>query len=309
MAEFDATYGYSLERLLEVPFPEGPSDFAEFWRSTYEMARAVPLNIERRRIKSPHRDYELWEVEYDSLDRVRIGGWVALPVSGHFERGVVMGHGYGGRSEPAIELSGPPAVVISPCMRGFHRSARRDLPNNSGEHVVHGIESRDTYIHRGCAADLWLAASVLLELYPEAEGKLDYQGASFGGGIGALMLPWDERFRRAFLDVPSFGNHPLRVQLDCNGSGAAVRRRYLKDVSVLEVLAYFDAATAANQIRIPTFVAAALSDGSVPPPGQFAVYNAIGAEKELFVRQTGHPDSEADNRKLWWELGEWFNEA
>jgi cephalosporin-C deacetylase len=28
-----------------------------------------------------------------------------------------------------------------------------------------------------------------------------------------MALPWDDRFQRAYLEVPSFGNHPLRVQM------------------------------------------------------------------------------------------------
>jgi len=306
MSEFDHTHGYNLQQLLEVSFPAAPADFEDFWRGTYEAVLQLPLEIERRRIDSPDANFELWEVEFNSLDGVRIGGWISLPADGNFEHGVVVGHGYGGRNEPALSAFGPRAVVISPCARGFDRSARSDLPNESGGHVLHGIESRETYLHRGSVADLWSAASVLLELYPKVEGNLDYQGGSFGGGIGALMIPWDKRFRRAFLDVPSFGNHPLRFQLPCTGSGEAVRQRYLQDPSVLEVLAYFDAATAASFAKLPVFVAAALSDPAVPPPGQFAVYNALKSEKELFVRQQGHPNTEADDNELAEKLNEWF---
>ncbi|MGB8355334.1 MAG: acetylxylan esterase, partial [Chthoniobacteraceae bacterium] len=148
----DPTYGYDLERLLTVPAPEGPVDFAEFWERTFEEARQVPLRIERREIASPYAGMKVWEVEFDSLDGVRIGGWITMPADGKFVRGVVAGHGYGGRSEPAPCEPGPPAVSIYPCARGFDRSARPDIPNSSAGHVRHGIESRETYVHRGCAA-------------------------------------------------------------------------------------------------------------------------------------------------------------
>ena len=83
--------------------------------------------------------------------------------------------------------------------------------------------SRETYIHRGCVADYWGAASALIEVVPEAAGQLYYSGGIFGDGIGALMLPWDDRFAKAFLDVPSFGNHPLRLLAPCVGSGKSMR--------------------------------------------------------------------------------------
>lgn len=307
MPEFDASHGYSQADLLKVPIPTPPADFANFWQNTYAEAMQAPLNITRRRIVSPNPLYNLWEVEWDSWEGLRVGGWISVPVDGQFERGVVVGHGYGGRSEPQITIDGSPAAIISPCARGFHRSAHPGIPDNGHEHVLHGIESRENYVHRGCVVDYWTAASVLLELYPETSQQLDYYGGSFGGGLGALMLPWDARFGRAFLDVPSFGNYPLRVHLACMGSGQSVSELFLTQPEIMEVLAYYDAASAAQFIRIPTYVAAALSDPAVPPAGQFAVYNALPGEKELFVRQTGHPDVPEDSKKLSRLLNAWFS--
>jgi cephalosporin-C deacetylase len=54
------------------------------------------------------------------------------------------------------------------------------------------------------------------------------------------------------------------------------------------VLGYFDAATAATRIRIPTFVSVARHDRAVPPVGQFAVYHALAGPKQLYVLSAGH---------------------
>jgi cephalosporin-C deacetylase len=56
------------------------------------------------------------------------------------------------------------------------------------------------------------------------------------------------------------------------------------------VLQYFDSATAAGHIQIPTLVAAAVFDPAVPPPGQFAVHNCLAGPKDLFARQAAHFD-------------------
>jgi cephalosporin-C deacetylase len=40
-------------------------------------------------------------------------------------------------------------------------------------------------------------------------------------------------------------------------------------------------------------VAAALSDPSVAPPTQFAIYNALAGPKQLFVLATGHAENPA----------------
>jgi len=303
---FDPTYGYDQAKLLTVPAPTGPSDFAEFWQRTYAEARALPLKLERRKIESLQPGFDAYEIEYDSLGGVRIGGWLTVPKQGPITHGMVVGHGYGGRDVAAYERG---AVAISPCARGFNRSASPAIPGEAFRHVLHGIKDRETYSHRGCAADLWCAASALLELHPEIAGRLDYSGGSFGGGIGAMALPWDNRFRKAFLEVPSFGNHPLRLTLPCTGSGEAVRSYHRRHPEVTEVLAYFDAATAALAIKIPVFGSLALFDPAVPPPGQFAVYNALRGPKELFVRQTGHfpsPLEDQETREIQERLTTWW---
>ncbi len=145
-----------------------------------------------------------------------------------------------------------------------------------------------------------------------AAQRLDYLGISFGGGIGALALPWDERFHRAHLNVPSFGHHPLRLTLPCVGSGEAVRRYQQHTGRVLETLRYFDAAVAARYLKIPVHVAAARFDPAVPPPGQFAIYNALAGQRELFVLEAGHFDHAgqvAENGRLLDALAYFFKTA
>src|SRR5262249_38598365 len=153
---------------------------------------------------------------------VRIGGWLAVPADGVGDRGFVIGHHYGGRDVPDAELPAPRAAAIFPVLRGLPTmSLMPDVPSESLEHVLLGIESRDDYVLGACVADLWCAATALTELVPTTARRLDYVGMSFGGGVGALALAGDERFTAAQLQIPTFGNHPLRVTLDCVGSAAA----------------------------------------------------------------------------------------
>ncbi|MCC7145815.1 MAG: acetylxylan esterase [Phycisphaeraceae bacterium] len=306
---FDPTYQYDLPALLQVPSPPPPPDFASFWQDTFAQVQRIPLDIELTELPRREDQQRVFEVQYTGLDGFRVGAWIRLPRT-PVQRGMVVSHGYGGREGPDLWIPGPPAVAIFPCARGFNRSARPDLPKEANAHVLHGIAAKETYIHRHCAADLWSAASVLAELYPQTAACLDYLGISFGGGIGALALPWDSRFRKAFLGVPSFGNHPLRVTLDCVGSGSAIRQLYLQNPAVLQVLRYFDSASAARSIRIPTAVVAALFDPAVPPPGQFAVFNALAGPKQLIVRQADHFEYAASDTE--WQmlnntLDAWFH--
>ncbi|MGX7675780.1 acetylxylan esterase [Plantactinospora sp. DSM 117369] len=284
----DPTYGYTLPMLRQVGAPPPPDDFAEFWTGLYERARIVdPAPVARP--SGP--DGALHDVEFTSLDGIRVGGWLSLPADGRVERGLVVGHGYGGRAAPDAAIPVERAAVLYLCSRGMPARGRvPGIPDTAREHVLHGIAARDTYVHGGCAADVWCAVSALCRLVPQAAARVDYLGGSFGGGIGALAVPWDERIRSACLVVPSFGNHPLRLTLPCTGSGEAVRRYARDHPEVRGVLSYFDAATAATFLRVPTHVGLALADPAVPPPGQFAVYNALAGPRERFLLTAGHTE-------------------
>ncbi|CAI8882779.1 acetylxylan esterase [Methylocaldum szegediense] len=306
---FDPTYGYTLESLLQVGCPEEPSDFVEFWEARYRRALSVDPSPELSRSKDDHPDFDVYAIRHRSTDDFVIGGWLVRPKRGPVRRGLVVGHGYGGREGPDFDLPVREAAVLFPCFRGLSASRDPRLPDDPARHVLHGIDQRDHYILGSCVEDLWLAVSVLLHIFPQVEGHIAYSGISFGGGIGALALPWEPRIQIAHLNVPTFGHQPLRLTLPTLGSGEAVRRYERRHGSVLETLRYYDAACAARHIRIPVHVAAALSDPFVAPPGQFAIYNALPGPKRLFVLKAGHsdyPERVEQERALLEELSAFF---
>lgn len=290
---FDPTGGYSPEALLALrPVIEEPSDFADFWSSTFAEALAAPLDWSVKPSAHPgNAEHEVFDIEFAGLLGNRIGGWLTKPRNGCITRGLLIGHGYGGRDAPDLDFPVDGVATIQPVCSGLPtRSLHAGIPSQGGEHVLHGIDRRETYVHRHSVMDLWRAASVLHEAVPSSRPRLDYLGGSFGGGIGALALPWDDRIRSAYLCVPSFGNHPLRLQLPCNGSGEAVRLLAQLQPGIRNVLAYFDAALAARHTRIPVFVAAAAFDPAVPPAGQYSVYHSLAGPKELYPLTAGHFD-------------------
>lgn len=311
MPDFDPTYGYTLEQLLRIDPPPQPEDFATFWQARYERARKL---YPRQRLNHSdvfHPNYECFDLSYRSTDDFEIGGWVLIPKNAPVTKGVIVGHGYGGREGPDFELPIPGAAFLFPCFRGLSRSRRWPISDNPSYHVLHDIDKRDHYILGGCVEDLWLAVSALLELFPAATGHLAYLGISFGGGIGALALPWDARIQRAHFNVPSFGHHPLRLKLPTRGSAAAVQHYQRVHGNILATLAYYDAAIAAKNIQVPVHVAAALADPVVAPPGQFSIYNALPRDKKLFVLDSGHSDyprQVVQRKALLSELQEFFSD-
>ncbi len=294
--DFDPTYGMQREQLLAITPPEAPPGFDDFWKKRYRRALATDPRPVLRRSKLTHPRWQVLDVTYTSTDGFRIGGWLLLPREGQVRRGLVVGHGYGGRGEPDFDLPVEETAVLFPCFRGLSLSACPPISSDPTLHVLYNIDRKDDYIIGGCVDDLWVAVSTLVSLYPWLEGQVGYSGISFGGGIGALAIPFDARIDRGHLVVPTFGHRPFWLTLPTVGSADAVQTYQKTHAKVLETLRLFDAACAAARIKVPMLVAPALFDPAVAPPCQFAVANAVPQSKfnEIFILDAGHfeyPDS------------------
>ena len=150
-----------------------------------------------------------------------------------------------------------------------------------------------------------MTASVLLDMFPETADNLNYSGGSMGGGMGALLLPWDGRFKAAYLNVPTFGAE-IRFDHQSNGSGEACRQYILEHPEARKVLAWFDASAAAGYLRIPICAAPAVFDPVVAPVGQFSVVNAIPEKyRTVFVRDVGHFSTTEHDSKLNEQISAW----
>jgi cephalosporin-C deacetylase len=91
------------------------------------------------------------------------------------------------------------------------------------------------------------------------------------------------------------------LKLPTTGSAQSVQAYQKKHPDVLQTLRFFDAASAATRITVPTLMAVALFDPAVPPPCQFAIANAPVKNNEIFILDAGHfdyPDDAMQHRLL-----------
>jgi len=309
--DFDPTYGFGLDQLLALRPPPAPPGFDEFWRARYSDALALKPQPRSSESAANHPNWHVRDIVYTSTDGFEIGGWLLLPRQGAVRRGLVVGHGYGGRDEPDFDFPVADTAVLFPCFRGLSRSRRTTISSDPYRHVLTDIDAPERYVLGGCVDDLWTAVSALIQLFPEIEGRIGYSGASFGGGLGALALGFDKRIDRAHLAVPTFANMPLWLTLPTVGSGHSVQDYQRTHGDMLEKLRLFDAATAAIRIEAPTLVAVARFDPAVAPPCQFSVANALATSNhhETVILDAGHfdyPGSEEQHSLLADKLRRFF---
>lgn len=308
---FDPSYGYSLDDLLAIEAPAEEEGYAEAWQSWHHKAIQLSPKPKLTDTGRDHGEWRIFDVYYQSTDGVQIGGWMLLPKSGKVKRGFVIGHGYGGRTEPVFDLPFKDAALLFFCARGISRSPHGTISDKPYWHVLHDIQDRERYIMRGCAEDIWLGVSALIRLFPQVKDHIGYIGTSFAGGVGAMALAWDKRIQRAYFSVPSFGNQPLRLQLKSLGSAFSLRRFERKNPGMASyTLAWYDAAIAARHIDIPVLCALAPIDPVVAPPGQFSIYNSLAGEKQLFLLEAGHMEydnKEKQRKQLLTEIKKFFS--
>jgi cephalosporin-C deacetylase len=309
--DFDPTHGLGLDQLRAITPPPAPPGFDDFWRARHARALAVDPRPRLSESGSSHPDWHVRDITYLSTDDFPIGGWLLLPRAGRVRRGLVVGHGYGGRDQPDFDIPVEHTAVLFPCFRGLSRSRRPPISSDPGWHVLHDIHRPERYILGGCVEDLWVAVSVLTRLHPEIEGRVGYSGISFGGGIGAIAIAFDTRIDRGHLAVPTFGNMPIWLTLPTVGSGRSVQNHQKTHGDLSRTLSLFDAATAATRIDRPMLVAVARFDPAVAPPCQFSVANALPASKhhETVILDAGHfdyPGREEQHALLSARIGRFF---
>ncbi|MCF7996350.1 MAG: acetylxylan esterase, partial [Chromatiaceae bacterium] len=100
-----------------------------------------------------------------------LDGWLLEPEHGEPCRAFVVGHGYGGIEQPDFALPCTNAAYLVPCFRGLGLSRRAPISDNPTWHVLHDIDKPDRYIIGGCAQDLWIAVTALLNRFPHLSGR------------------------------------------------------------------------------------------------------------------------------------------
>jgi cephalosporin-C deacetylase len=264
-----------------------PADFDHFWAEVMAEAARIPLNPAMQHV--PLRstdDVDVYDIAYDSLDGVRVGGWYCVPKQSMPPYpGLLILPGY--ISEPTLPKAwaklGYATVGVAP--RGKLRSNRQFNPGYPGL-LVHNIVDRNTYAYRGFYVDACRALD-FLHTRPEVDRlRIGVHGSSQGGALtivtaalradavacGAAGAPYLCGFMDAAHLTHSYPYEEINDYL---------RLYPEREQLVRETVAYFDGINFAPLIRCPMLVNIGLEDDVCPPQTGVAVYNAMTCPKHL----------------------------
>jgi cephalosporin-C deacetylase len=270
-----------------------PADFETFWQGVLRQAEAIPLNPEL--VQDPLRtsgDIEVFQVFYDSLDKVRIAAWYCRPRR-RPERSPAILFLPGYQMDPPIpkEWARKGYIALSVAPRGKLRSMHQFNPGYPNL-LTYNIVDRHTYTYRGFYVDTWRGIDFLLSRPEVDPTRMGVTGTSQGGGLTICTAAMRPQIRAAAAGAPYLCGYLDAIELTHTYPYEEIND-YLRQYpdrrpAVEETLAYFDGLNFAAHITCPIIVNIGLQDNVCPPETGYALFNRIGAADKRLYPYDGH---------------------
>jgi cephalosporin-C deacetylase len=270
-----------------------PADFDAYWQGVLDQAEAIPLAPEV--VPDPLRtsdDVEVFQVFYDSLDRVRIAAWYCRP-SQRARRtpAILLLPGY--QMDPPIpkEWARKGYIALSAAPRGKLRSNRQFNPGYPNL-LTYNLVDRHTYAYRGFYVDTWRGIDFLLSRPEVDPARIGVTGTSQGGGLTICTAATRREVCAAAAGAPYLCGFIDAIELTHTYPYEEINdylRRYPDSrLDVEQTLAYFDGINFADQITCPIIVNIGLQDNVCPPETGYALFHMIGAHDKRLYTYDGH---------------------
>jgi cephalosporin-C deacetylase len=285
-----------MPRAVSMDYPSKvtkPRDFEAFWEGVRRQVEAVPLAPELApdRLRSSD-DIEVFQVFYDSLDRVRIAAWYCRPTH-RAERSPAILFLPGYQMDPPIpkEWARKGYLALSVAPRGKLRSMRQFNPGYPNL-LTYNMVDRQTYTYRGFYVDAWRGIDFLLSRPEVDPSRIGVTGTSQGGGLTICTAAMRPEVRAAAAGAPYLCGFMDAIELTHTYPYQEIND-YLRlypdrRSAVEETLAYFDGLNFADQITCPIIVNIGLQDNVCPPETGYTLFNRIGATDKRLYTYDGH---------------------
>ncbi|CAN5897750.1 alpha/beta fold hydrolase [soil metagenome] len=280
------------------PVASAPPDFDDFWATTLDELRRVPLDVRR----TPHpvqvAGTTAHALSFLSLGNRRIRGYQMLWNDGALRPLVVHAHGYRSRAEPRSDWVRAGCHVLGFDFRGFGRSTDAVPTPSAAGWLLTGARQPETSVLRGAVCDYIRATQVAADLTGVAIERFVSHGVSLAGGLATMAEAVAPHADLLVLGVPTFGWVEGRRLLVERGSGAEVatflaRHPQYPEDDLQAVLAYFDATLFAPLITCPTLIGIGIVDRVVPSAAVRPIADLLQARREVMTFPVSHDSGPA----------------
>lgn len=272
---------------VHVPDVPRPPDFDEFWDDALTEARSFGLNpvVTEDPLRSNDRVI-VYKVSITSLERVRVGGWYAVPRGAGPFPALQMVPGYSMRANLSVRgIAEHGIATLWLSIRG-HDFDSPITPGFPG-FLCHNITDRHRYIYRGGFCDA-VRGIDFLRRRPEVDAsRIAVAGSSQGGALTLVTAALAGDIVAAAPDVPFLTNFRY-----CVGASSSYPYAEIADLlrahpeieeSIWQTVAYFDVVNFAPAVTCPVLLAVGLQDDICPTPASLAMAGSITGPVELAV--------------------------
>jgi cephalosporin-C deacetylase len=254
---------------------------------------ALPLDVslEPAAARSTE-DVDVYEIQYTSLDGLRIAGWYCRPKAAWIPPpypGIILAPGY--ISEPLVPKSwarqGYAALSLAP--RGKLRSNARFNPGYPGL-LVHNLVDRDTYGYRGFYIDACRAVDVMVGQSEVDADRIGVHGSSQGGALSIVLAALrGDAITCSAAGAPYLCGFMAAAGLTHSYPYEEINE-YLRihpdhEPWVSQAVSYYDVVNFAPMVRCPTLVYIGREDDVCPPETAVALHEQLVAPTQFVVME------------------------
>lgn len=283
-----------------------PNDFDTYWdKKIKALDKFTPKVKIKRGTPKEFQSFELMEVTFNSFDGASIHAKYLRPRTKKKVPCVLQFHGYPGSSRSFFELavfaSKGFAVLAMDCRGQGGRS--QDLGGYKGTtvagHIMAGMDDTnlDNLLYTRIFQDAALMPRVASLLPGIDEDEIYVNGASQGGALATVCAALSKQVKKAAILYPFLSDYQRVFELEYDQIAYDGLRYYSRWMDPLgehlddwfRKLGYIDTKNFASRIKCPVLFGISLADTVCPPSTQFAVYNNMNTEKQVFAYEgKGH---------------------
>lgn len=294
-----ASYNFGYEPTKIASKINLPMDFVSFWENAKRDLANVPANFyQQARPDLSNKHTDVYEVQFNSVDKAVIRGWLSVPKSGS-KNGVIYKLGdYLNNQAPELRRE---IAVFALNVRGAGESITNyNIPYD--QYATYNLQDKNKYILKGVYLDALRGLEYLIA--NSAALKIDNKkiimvGNGLGAAAASAVSVLDPRIKGVVLEGPSFVSYkdmlnfgeaatPVQWPTSLFKSFYSSRRSVSDRSTMLRTLDYFDPVNFAPFISSPVLVG--FNQNSNISPAQ-CVYNFISQlridNKEVHTSKDG----------------------
>jgi cephalosporin-C deacetylase len=279
--------GFSVESIRSTG--RLPGDFLRFWREAAAELLRIPIDprleqVEIEDLPGARR----YRVSLASVGGGRVYGWLTIPPGEGPFPAVLLVPGAGvGRTGKATVFAQAGLAVLSINVHGieqdredeYYRHLRSEQVGLGWDYLWYGLNDPYHYYFRRVIQDCLRALDYLCTRADIDTTRIAITGGSQGGYLSLMVAAIDSRIKALAGAVPGLCDHTGLLYGRASGGPQLLEED--SNPGIIRTLSYYDAALAAEFIKVPALLGVGFLDPVCLPTTVYAAFNNLKGPKKI----------------------------